>query len=331
MKTNNIFNIVSVLLGVTIALTSCHREDIPYYEDQKGMGSPISFSSIDASLETKSDAGPNSFHVWASLTNGSQTLCDVFDATGEDVTYNQTKKAWTYSPVRYWQDGTYNFIAVAQAPESVTGELKDTGLELTFTNGWNLNNDKKDLLLAVALNEPDRLNASSVTPVSLVFGHQLSMINFSAKNTDEREASLVIISVEISGNHKTASGLKHSMLSTSSATWSYTGSTSEKQTLPLYGSASSVALNKETHTPITEDVIVFPEEKCELEVSLTFIETINNVDQIVTKSAKISPTYWSAGKKYEYSVNLTSDRLVFGEPNVIDWADGGLVSDEFPF
>lgn len=140
MKNKHI--ILTTLLGTMIALASCQREDVPHNEALEENGTPISFSAIHASLNTKGDdsgskAGTttpeiSSFHVWASRNESSN---DIFGTHGTTVTAGNNG-LWIYSPVRYWQTGTYNFAAISPLSISeniaISGTIDNGELSLSF-------------------------------------------------------------------------------------------------------------------------------------------------------------------------------------------------------
>ena len=339
----NIHIILSILLGAMIGLTSCHREDIPYNDIPEESAIPISFSTIHASLDTKADDGEattpaiSAFHVWASRKYGSSsnqsTNNQVFGQYGDDVTYSNN--AWVYSPVRYWQTGSYNFIAASHTTEvttNFTGSLTDNVLVLDFASGWELSSTPADLILATATATGDT-QLSDPTNVQFSFDHQLSKVKFSAKNVDPRDASISITGVTVKGNHHKATSLTYTISSTPSRTWSFADNGNVAQTLPLQveGENTAILLNKTTHVGLTTDVLMFS-ENCDLEVTVNFEVTINGQTDNDSKSATIPSTAWQGGKIYEYQINLTSDNITFVVPTVRDWVTVGSVTDnDIPF
>ena len=344
MKMRSAFNILSALIGVVMLIVSCHREDIPYNDIQEEGVTPISFSAINASLDTKGEEGGSvtspaisTFRVWASRTYGPSTNLStnnqVFGLNGTDVTYNNN--VWAYSPVRYWQTGSFNFIAASHTTattSSYTGLLTDNVLVLNFTSpGWNLSTTPADLILATATATGDT-QLSNPTNVSLAFTHQLSKVKFRAKNVDSRDVSISITGISIKGNHKTATVMTYTMSSTPAVSWEYADDTSTSQNinLKLESGKEAISLSKTAYVDLTPDVLMFP-ETCTLEVTVDYSVTINGKSGNDSKSATIS-TAWSPGKIYEYQINFTSDHITFAEPTVTDWIAGGSVTDnDIPF
>lgn len=330
----NIHIILTTLLGTMIALASCQREDVPHNGTPEENGTPISFSAIHASLDTKGDDGEtseggsetgtttpeiSSFHVWASRTYG-QTGSPTTDNTifsGEEVTYKSG--VWQYSPVRYWQTGSYQFVAVSQMTDiktSYTGSITNSSLNLSFTSpGWNLSTTPADLILAPATVSGDSQRNNNAN-VAFTFDHQLAKVKFSAKNNDSREPSITITGVKISGNSKIASSMTYNPTSRS-ATWAL--SNTDGWSISI----TPVDLKTDEFEDITDYVLVFPEnlqaDNRSFTVEITFNEILGGVTTTGNvKSATIKPT-WAAGYKYDYNITLTSDHLTFSEPTVTEW------------
>lgn len=330
----NILNILSTLFGAVIVFASCHREDIPCNTPEESVY-PITFSAVTAYLDTKSPETKDEtiarikadgFHVWGSRDNDS----NVFTCDGIDVTYvagtDGTSGLWQYSPVRYWASGDYTFYAVSPKNFVSTGGFETDGsFKLNFGDGWDLSSTKIDLMLgkATASGASKLAEANGPTPVTLTFEHMLSMINFTAKNTEGRESTITITGVEISGNHYVAESCT---MSSSSRQWNFADATA----IWPVGLQNDVTLATDQFSAITSDLVVFPENNFNLTVKVSYNITIDGATGSDIKSATITPT-WESGKIYTYQINLTSDHITFSDPKVKDWADGGSADDEIEF
>ena len=334
----DLLNILSILLGVMVSITSCHRKDAPYYDTiQDKNGSPISFSHINASLETRADEATGtttppieSFKVWASRTYGSgnseQTSYSIF--RGDVVDYDSDNSSWEYSPVRYWQSGTYDFIAVSQYPDGTAGTLSADGLSLTFgTNGWDLTASPQDLLLAATpdVSGDTRFNKTAPSAVDLAFNHQLALVKFSAKNVDTKDVSLTITGIKIKGHHTVATGMVYN----EAAAWSFPETVSGEES---WSSEAGISISKTDYTEIPSEMLAFPQTCASLFLELTFSDTHNGVTTIGNiKTATIS-TAWETGKQYEYKINVGFGAISIGAITVTDWVNGGAIEpdeDEF--
>ena len=313
MKMKNIFNILSVLLGGVFVLASCHREDILDTNLPDEESRPIDFSSVYASVDTKTESGaeniPASFKVWASRTARSTTNYNVFGQTGTLVTNagTATSQKWTYSPVRYWQSGEYNFVAVTPVDLISSGTLTANGLALNF-GSWNLSSEIDGLLARSDV-------SGEVVPLS--FGHMLSKISFSAKNVTN--IPIEITSVKINGYHKDAASV---MLSDSQADWTFNDAPSTVG--QEIGLSDAVTLGT-TPVKVTSDFLVFSED-CALTVEVTIRH--DSAAGGYSKSATITATGWESGLQYDYVINVGPDGISFSEPTVDAWKDNGDTADE---
>lgn len=315
MKMKKIFNILSALLCGILVLASCHRESVldTYLPDEDSR--PIEFSSVYASVETRAEAEnlPASFMVWASRTANSTTNYNVFGQAGTLVTNAgaATSQKWTYSPVRYWQSGEYDFVAVTPVDLISSGTLTANGLALNF-GSWNLSS------------QTDALSARSDVSedvVNLSFGHMLSKISFSAKNLTD--TPIEITSVKISGYHKEAESV---VLTESGSAWTFNDAPS---TIGHEIRLSEAVAFGTTPVKVTSDYLVFPED-CALTVEVTIRHATDAGGYL--KSATIPATGWASGLQYDYVINVGPDGISFSEPTVAGWDETEYdVDDDIEF
>lgn len=318
MNRNNIFifnnkYLAVALLGLLLILVSCHREELPITKNDY----PIEFSGISGCLDTKADDNQTlslpsdftGFRVWAQ--NGSKT--NVFGTDGTDVSTTDGGQTWTYSPVRYWQAGTYNFYAVSPK-DFATGSLSNGALTLSFGNGWNLSS-QIDLLLATASNITGRFNTEDKPEsVELTFQHILSKIGFSVKDNDKDNVTIKVTSISISGNHKTASAYS------TAGGWSWkSDDTTTSQTLSLANS-DGVTISTTDYTTVTPSagVLVFP-ENCTLGVNVSYKATMGASSAIINGSVSI-PVNLLAGQSYVYKLLISSTGITISS-SIQPWDD----------
>ncbi len=327
-----------------IALASCQREDVPHNETTEEIGAPISFSTINASFDTKGDDGEtseegsetgtttpeiSSFHVWASRTYGetANSTTDNSIFSGNEVRYDNG--VWKYSPVRYWQTGTYNFAAVSPLSISenisLSGTIDNEELSLSFgteNSNWNLASVPTDLLIAEAAGVTGRVNSTSPQSVSLTFTHLLSQIYFEAKNADANGTPIEVTKVEISGHHKVASELTYNMLAENSkVSWEYTDDGSASQDISL----NTAKTLSGSYQPVTSDVMVFSQE-CDLVVKVTIKEK-ENATSTIEKLGIINDASWTPGIRYKYNISISPDKIIFDQVSVQPWATGEVADD----
>ena len=333
----NIYHILSILLGYMITLASCQSEKLSGTDNFEENVFPIEFAGIKAEVDTKTTTStiPESFtgfKVWASRTvsDAAQPNYNVFGTTGTDVekSGSGTSLSWIYTPVRYWQTGTYNFHAIwptSIASTPIAGSLGSSGLSLSFGNGgWDLSANQIDLMSATT-----QVTNTTGTPgqVVLTFNHMLSKISFSARNASVEDTDIIITGVKIYGNSKKATRY--------SSTWLHNNSTSTKDSPYLNHTLSSaVTLPKPVegedleYASISPEFLVFPGELCTLMIEVSMKHTANST--AYTKTASLSLTYdddydyvWEAGKQYDYKVNVTPEYIRFDEVKVTLWDDNG--------
>ena len=334
-----------------IACISCNREEISGADMPVENGMPIAFSGLQTWVDTKAGAEDGSeeditqslpetftkFNVWASrvqTVNGENQPFEVFNETTVEKTGSGATVAWSYSPIRYWQPGTYNFYAVSPTSISpsipISGTLTSAGLSLAFGelsdnqySGWDLSQNQVDLLMASNTDFPSHYNLSENNPVELTFDHILSKLTFSVgnKSTDN---DIIVTAIKVYGNHKKATGYTTSL--------SLVSNSKSDINSPFVYTETSVALSKIDsdgqigYSEILEDLLVFPEDDCEMFVEVT-LKLDPTKEGYVKSSGKVQVT-WKQGKHYHYQVKVAPDNISFSEPKVVDWVEGGKVDSD---
>jgi hypothetical protein len=256
----------------------------------------------------------------------------VFGTNGTVVSTSDGGTTWTYSPVRYWKTGIYNFYAVSPA-DKATGTLSESGLSLSFDDGWDLSKMQTDLLIAKQAVD------DGSNKVSLTFDHMLSQISFSARNAAVNgDVELSVTSVKVYGLYKTATGV--TINSAGATEWSL----QYKSTIenPFKTDSQAKVLTNETtdrdgtkeykYTNVCPSFMVFPETS-EFVVEVTYNQVFGNTTTQAVKSATIS-TRTDAGYEYDFKLKITEDAIsIDGEPGVVPWVskdddDNDLVIDD---
>ena len=133
---------------------------------------PIDFGiSADLEVESKtvidnSNVTDFSFVALGNLIVDGEQQTNLFDNNRAHVSYQND--AWTYSPLRYWQPGSYEFAAVMPFIAGYTPSFSASNqLTLNFgANGFNLASSQADLM--VAFDSRTVQSASAATPVNFV-------------------------------------------------------------------------------------------------------------------------------------------------------------------
>lgn len=330
--------------GLLLLVVSCHHEDIPTIDSGN---TPIEFSKITSWLETKSEAisttsvlSSNDFKVWAQ--NGSNY--DVFGANGTKASTSDDGKTCTYSPVRYWKTGIYNFYAVSPA-DWATGELSEDGLTLSFSNGWDLTTEQSqtDLLIATqTVNGNEQVNRNDgPDKVKLTFDHMLSKTSFSARNASVNDdVGLSVTNIKVYGMNKVAMSV--TKLPDGKTSWSLKEPSTQTSAFKDVSYSSAVVLTKETidkgeaieykYTNVCPTFMFFPERESFV-VEVTYNQTYGKTTTTATKSVTIN-TERIAGYEYDFKLKVTEDAIsIDGEPGVVPWVskdddDNDLVVDD---
>lgn len=211
---------LATLALMLAALTACTKTNISPNDDlsnglNPSSGAPIAFESQDAFTKADDNTDPaafmavraGGFKVWSWFQgttagpmfgeNGTVVTDDNYVA---DLEEGQTMPDpnWTYSPTRYWLNGTYDFAAVYPATVSgITYEpASEGGAPVLNIPAFDVKG-KDDLLVAFNNN----INGSSRNnPVSLNFQHKLTKVNFRiSQSQNDADNDYYISTVVISG------------------------------------------------------------------------------------------------------------------------------------
>ena len=291
---------------------------------------PINFGiSADLEVESKAVIDNNnvtgfSFVALGNLTVDGEQQTNLFGENGKNVYYEND--AWTYSPLRYWQPGSYEFAAVMPLMGYTPSFNASNQLTLNFANGFNLASSQTDLM--VAFDSRRFPSASAAEPVNFSFEHQMSLvvINGAYKETSGK---IRVDKIEVYGNTaKTAGNMVFTHDGTKiNASYSLDSQsvTDEDNVYQTIEGAWELAPSASS-TEIVSGLLVFPEECDEFYIAVTYTDAYGSTNQVQTKktSQKLEAN-WERGKKYTYTFNLYLDHISFGKPTVTDWVSGGNV------
>lgn len=194
-RTFDIVTYMAVFCLFLATLAGCSKVEVPGDDPSRdsASGTPISFTperiSSKAVTNDITNLQEDGIKVWGMLHSISHPDgVNVFGQSGTPVTYDSEEDAWTYSPVRYWMNGVYNFAAVYPADVEGTSyeyidQSPDTGLP-TFTVADFDVKTQEDLLVAI---NPDIDGASgnANNPVLLNFKHSLACVQVQLKLKEE--------------------------------------------------------------------------------------------------------------------------------------------------
>ena len=302
--------------------------------DTTPKGNPIVMSAgvgtsavVKAPINSMSNLSGDGFVVWSSMKSAeSNSYADVFGPGGTKVYYPD----WNYSPIRYWNKGTYKFSAVLPASafnadfikngdnsstSGFSGEIDDDGnLTLDFGNsGLNLADNQIDLMVACG----DANNASGTSPgqVTFSFQHQLAMVSFKANIANSSRSTIRIDAITIYGNAGSASEATFTRSgNTFRANFETTGSTEQNPYIRKEGAWTTSGVR------LVENLMVFPERNGKFTLKVDYTETLDGTSKTDTQSVEAAFT-WTAGNKYLYEFTISTKNIIFGVPTVVPWSD----------
>ena len=328
-----------LMIAILLILTGCkdHASLDPVHDQAEKY--PIRFGiSADFDVESKVVIDNSNVHDYSFMALGNLTVAgvqqtDLFGATGAAVLYEDG--AWTYSPLRYWQPGTYEFAAVMPYI-TLPSFSASNQLILNFTNGYNLASTQADLM--VAFDEKTVQSPASATPVDFNFEHQLALVSIEGASKDPNTTGIQVTDIKVYGNSAKTTGnmVFTNNQGTISSTYTLTGTTNAASPYKTF-SALDEAGTATTHdwnlvaptadgSPVYDvlipELIVFP-ETCTFAIVVNYTE--NGKSKTMTGTL---PASWEAGKRYTYRFHLASD--ISFSVEVAKWGTPIKVGEEIP-
>ena len=254
-----------ILAVAAIALVACSRT----FETHQTTGQAIGFGTwADVMTKAISDprtAGSNDFGVGDSFAvygykEASSTKTTVFDDVAVEMTTAGKPGTWTYSPTRYWDQNSDQYVFYAISPSSIgtggtvdpqTGEITSAGITFSGKNSDILVADKKTVA-----------KGNYGTQVVLDFNHVASLVDFKVSKASSLHDATVKVTAFTLGNIQDAGVMTVSDAYDSDVyggttgpvvTWSSTGKGS-------YTPASAVNSVTLPQTIVEDDAFVAPAE-----------------------------------------------------------------------
>lgn len=335
-----------LILTAVLILTGC--KGVSSLEPETGTSAPrpIEFGiSSDFSVESKAlisnaNVKEYTFTAYGNLTVDGTQQTGLFGNNGTvvqwDATANSNAGAWSYSPARYWQPGSFTFAGVMPSIDGMTASLSATNaLTLNFgTDGYNLATGQHDLMV-------DFQNATVQSPsfaqaVTFAFKHQLAQVVIEGASADPATEGIRVEEIIVYGNSaKTDGNMVFTYNGSSfSADYDVTGTTDANDpfmTAQRPDDTSNATEDSDwllvapsgtgkVYDVLVPGILVFP-ETCSFKILVTYTENGNTKRMTGTL-----PATWEAGKKYIYRFNLAAD--ISFSVKVVEWGDPINVGDE---
>lgn len=347
----------SILLVTLLVLTGC--KDNSSYVPESGLNEnhPIEFG-VSGSLSVESKAPITSgadFIAFGDLTIGESDPVHVFEdeeQEGQEVTFidDVQNPHYTYSPMRYWQLGSYSFGGVMPAGDFYTATFSSSDQKITLdfgeevvegeegsetkTKGYNLAEHQADLM--AAFHTVNVQSLSNPEPVHFKFDHQLAwvVIKAASRNSGLADQGLQITGLKVYGNTPSTEGdivftnTDNGPVISQTLSETKTSSTSPYKTFTPPTSGASAGndwtlvkpdTNGDVYDELVPQLLVFPEE-CTFSIEVTYTE--NGVDKTMRGSLEAD---WEAGKKYTYKLHIATD--ISFTVSVSGWGDPVPVPD----
>ena len=346
------------ILLLSILIASCQGKDFVRPNPIQGEAISLSAGIIQdynskGIINDLTGLAGDGFVVWGAWTQDPSdeahysgdyafgTTDRVFGLNGTKVYYPD----WTYSPERFWTRGTYNFAAAAPASAfdseyamkndkmsaaGIKGQIGQNG-QLTLGQ-WDLKDNQIDLLVGFD-NIDNRTDSRDKTdPVTLKLEHQLAQVAFKANIDGSNQSGVEIKGITMYGNTRTSTqatftcddkGTVTKDDDVISAEWILGAKATSETDFFAQRSGSWTS----SGSTIMEGVLVFP-ETFSFTVVVDYVESYAGASATISQSGTVTGT-WEAAKKYLYEFTLSSKNIVFSEPIVTPWTEGGK-ADQIP-
>jgi hypothetical protein len=344
------------------ALTSCTSSDFDAPVNNEA--TPINFSTYLQKSSRGTDVTTASLQTSGFSVIGYQTLTQKFaDYISADslaaadfmvkqaITYNNTQKAWEYSPVQYWPTNAayrISFFAYGPTDKVASANVTTTGTpkikyNIKPTSGTNIAADAAYDLVAAA--KTDEAYFENEGKVAFAFSHVLSRIGITIKTSGTREkTSVYVTDVKINGNkcylsgtydiyanswsNKSAAGktmysLNKMMNTAKNSDSGITGVTvsstkasvfSENNYLFMVPTFTKTSSDTEVPSASSDDFVVDIEYAVVTEGSATILKDSGRFDL---------NTEFLQGKAYtlNFTVSLSDNQIVFDDIDVDSWTN----------
>lgn len=339
--------VMGIAAMAALTLVSCSSDDLDSFSDNSSKNEAISFDgylgrsavAVNGTRGSEVKIGnlqTDGFGVFGYHNNSAtHSATESFDANlfnNQKVTYDNTNKKWTYSPLKFWpSDGHIDFLAYAPY------DVKNT----TLTDGSKINNftvsetiaDQTDLLWT---NATIQITADiKKKKVNFQFHHALSRLGYTVRLTGDYSSSnvtFILNKITLAGS---ADGTKNAfykkgtidLSKTPSSEGLWTNLSSDKQNFLNWSSGDKTLSNAETKNPDNEYLFVIPQNfdtgSDELYVIVEYTikytdgtpSVKNTVYKQIKKEFKQGKAYMlnlTLGLPIEFDVNVTGGAGVDG-------------------
>ena len=333
-----------------LTLVSCSSDDLDSLSDNSSKNEAISFDGYlgrsavavngsRGSVLDKTTLQSAGFGVFGNYSKETTTAYgnSLFD--NQQVTYDNDKSKWTYSPLKFWpSDGHIDFLAYAPYDRQYDNIVTKDNQKLTFRVDSVIKN-QKDLLYANAVGQTKDGISSIGNKVKFQFAHALSKLGYKVKLSGDysSNATFNLTKITLAGSPNgatkafyTSGKIDLSKTNTASDLWSEYATA--RQNFDWFSGTSTVTGTVLKHPndnrAENEDYLFVIPQKFKtgtdkLYVIVTYTITYKNDTQnpITNTVYKQLSNDFEPGKAY--MINLTIGRPIEFDADVTDWTTDG--------
>ena len=278
----------------------------------------------------------------------SENSVDFFKTVGEIAKHNGSY--WATDTKHTWPLSTYNLAFAAFSPAKLNEGASVTydAAGLTITNFTTETESEKQYDLMFSDRVVDRNNTNNGnTAVNIHFHHALSSIVFSVSKGTDNPKNYEIESLKIVGKFYTTGTFKQNIVETTSGSYSETSD-------PKWEISATRPDNETTYIPQFDKftasttpaiftggesaLLLIPQQLYgDEKILITFTKTEDGLEDVKYtdyeiplsefKLADANPiTNWVMGNRYNYRIYFGGTPLIFFNPTVDAWVDGGIAT-----
>lgn len=337
-----------IAAAMTLLVSSCSSDNTITQEANSSIGfSPYVGQATRASVSTIESLRADNFHVFAALHSD--------DYAGEAPTFMEDKLVsysqeavdvpgnWDYKPHKYWPTNTDKVSFFAYTPSNGVITLDNSSaLQLTYTVPDECS-QQCDVMSAQVLNQTKDSNSGTV---HFQFHHILSKIGFAIHPTIDLNNLMTMTIHQLTvtyGHSLTNAGMYNYQNQTWQLIQGEVGIHTQDATTAIVDSDIAVSNAGAPIHPVHADnyLMLLPQVygTSDIKVTVKFSVTAREADgeggyrDVITNTETLSaqlPTIdggWQQGKQYTYTLELGTDMIEFGSPEVDSWADATSSSE----
>ena len=284
-----------------------------------------------AAIGFKTMIDKNAGRAAEELTTAKLTDFFVYGWAGDVAVFDHVKVSgsssnWTYSPIKYWEEANYKFVAIASDKNASCATTFNATAAGEGTVSFELNGGNEDFVYDTYTRDNSAAIDDAVVP--FVFKHALSRVRFTFVNAIESSNYTIAIS-DLKINDAAASGT----FTIPATTWT-SGTDTEEVTFTIDGADLANADNVETadvkeNTAVSKYQYIIP-GSTEQEISFTITLKGGAEDKVYNHTVKIAPTdAFAAGNSYNFTATINSSNVnpdkelkpILFDATVEDWTD----------